>query len=102
MADRALVPEASVHEHRNLPPGVAYVGMPGGLLPVEPVSGIPGLTERLADEQLGFGALAFVALHGLDHPVIERGSHRTVEHHFHTSEGRIGPRDHSDYNFPKS
>lgn len=96
VADRALVPEASVHEHRNLSPRVAYVGMPGGLLPVEPVSGIPGLTERLADEQLGFGALAFVALHGLDHPVIERGFHRTVEHHFHTSEGRIGPRDHSD------
>lgn len=72
MADRALVPEASVHEHRHLPTGVAYVGMPGGLIPVEPVSGISGLTERPADEQLGFGALAFVALHGLDHSVVER------------------------------
>ena len=85
MADRALVPEASVHEYRHLPPRVAYVWMPGGLLPVEPVSGIPCFTKRLAGEHLGFGAFALVALHGLDHSVVERGFHRMVEHHFHDS-----------------
>ena len=87
MADRALMPEASVHENSYLPSRIAYVGTARGLPPIQPVSRIPSFTQRLANDEFGLGAFALIALHGPDHSIVERRLHWMVQHDLYAPEG---------------
>ena len=65
VAVRAPVPEAAVHEDRQSPTGIADVRPAGGLLPMEPITGMSGLSECLPEQQLRPRVLALVAPHRL-------------------------------------